>query len=150
MRENLVKSRLLEAVIGLGPGLFYNSPMEAIVVVLRSQRPADQRDSVLFINAIDQVARERAQSFLNPGHRSAILSAYESFTDDAGFAAVATIDDIAGNAYSLAIPLYVASAAGPTTAQSIESIVSHWRAAAAAADNAVRNLLESFDAELGQ
>ncbi|MHB1702469.1 MAG: HsdM family class I SAM-dependent methyltransferase, partial [Acidobacteriaceae bacterium] len=90
LRENLVKSGLLETVIGLGPGLFYNSPMEAVVVVLRSKRPPERRNSVLFINAVNQVARERAQSFLYPEHRAAILGAYEAFEGKPGFAAVAS------------------------------------------------------------
>ncbi len=36
IRENLVKSDLLEAVIGLGPNLFYNSPMEACIMICLS------------------------------------------------------------------------------------------------------------------
>src|SRR4029078_4341729 len=38
LREALVKSDLLEAVLGLGPGLFYNSPMEAVVITLRANK----------------------------------------------------------------------------------------------------------------
>ena len=34
MRRKLVESDLLECVLGLGPNLFYNSPMEACVVDL--------------------------------------------------------------------------------------------------------------------
>ena len=150
LRENLVKSGLLEAVIGLGPGLFYNSPMEAVVVVLRSKRPPEQCDSVLFINAVNQVARERAQSFLYPEHRATILGAYEAFKGKPGLAAVATTDDIASNAYSLAIPLYVAAVESPATTRTIESLVSQWRVAAAAADAAVITVLGTFDTERNQ
>ena len=32
MREKLVRSDMLECVIGLGPNLFYNSPMEACIL----------------------------------------------------------------------------------------------------------------------
>ena len=38
MRERMVAADVIEAVIGLGPNLFYNSPMEACVVVCRSKK----------------------------------------------------------------------------------------------------------------
>ena len=40
MRRKLVEVDLVECVLGLGPNLFYNSPMEACVVVCRSRKPA--------------------------------------------------------------------------------------------------------------
>ncbi len=150
MRENLVKSGLLECVLGLGAGLFYNSPMEAVIVVLRANRPAEQRDKVLFINAVDLVAREQAQSFLRPIHQDTILTAYQAFADAPGLAAVASAEDIAKNEYSLAIPLYVADAARPTTSISLGDTVSSWRVAANNAETAVTQLLASFDQEMGK
>ena len=35
MREKILAADAIEAVIGLGPNLFYNSPMEACIVVCR-------------------------------------------------------------------------------------------------------------------
>ena len=64
MRRKLIESDLVECVLGLGPNLFYNSPMEACVVICRTQKPAERRGKILFIDAVDEVARERAQSFL--------------------------------------------------------------------------------------
>jgi type I restriction enzyme M protein len=107
MREKLVRADLVECVLGLGPNLFYNSPMEACVVVCRTRKRRERQGKVLFIDAVHQVARERAQSFLRPEHQRRILSAYEKYEDDPGFAKVATIDEIAGREFSLSIPLYV-------------------------------------------
>ena len=59
MRRKLVESDLLECVLGLGPNLFYNSPMEACVVICRTQKPIARRGKVLFIDAVHEVARER-------------------------------------------------------------------------------------------
>ena len=64
MREKLVDHDVLECVLGLGPNLFYNSPMEACVVICRMNKPKERRNKVLFINAVNEVIRERAQSFL--------------------------------------------------------------------------------------
>jgi type I restriction enzyme M protein len=107
MRKALIESDLLECVLGLGPNLFYNSPMEACVVVCRTSKPGDRARKVLFINAVDQVARENAQSFLRPSHQQRILAAYQAFETDGGFAAVVANEDIVKRGSNLSIPLYV-------------------------------------------
>lgn len=107
MRHRLVASDLVECVLGLGPGLFYNSPMEACVVICRSQKPAERQGRILFIDAVAEVARERAQSFLRPEHQTRILSAYQAFTDEPGFAAVANVGDVLAAESNLSIARFV-------------------------------------------
>jgi type I restriction enzyme M protein len=107
MRRKLVKSDLLECVLGLGPNLFYNSPMEACVVICRTRKPADRQGKILFIDAVHEVARERAQSFLKPEHQRRILAAYRAFADEPGFAKVATVEEVLHKDGNLSIPRYV-------------------------------------------
>lgn len=107
MRRKLVESDLVECVLGLGPGLFYNSPMEACVVVCRSRKQKSHKGTILFIDAVAEIARERAQSFLRAAHQDRILKAYQAFEDEPGFAAVVRVEDILARDGSLSIPLYV-------------------------------------------
>lgn len=107
MRAKMVEQDWVEAVIGLGPNLFYNSPMESCIVVCSRRKPAAHKGKVLFIDALNEVTRERAQSFLKPEHQQRILHAFRSFTDEPGFAKVASLAEIAANGRSLSIPLYV-------------------------------------------
>lgn len=107
MRRKLVESDLVECVLGLGPGLFYNSPMEACVVICRSKKRQNIKGNILFIDAVAEVARERAQSLLRTKHQDHILSAYQKFEDDPGFAAVVSVADVLAKEGSLSIPLYV-------------------------------------------
>ncbi|KKL65784.1 hypothetical protein LCGC14_2151540, partial [marine sediment metagenome] len=58
MRRKLIKADLGECVLGLGPGLFYNSPMEACVILCRSKKPADRQGRILFIDAVAEIARD--------------------------------------------------------------------------------------------
>lgn len=143
LREKLVKSDLIECVLGLGPGLFYNSPMEAVVIILRSCKPEAHRGKVLFINAVSEYAREQAQSFLREPHQQKILAAYEAFAGQDGFATVATQDQIAEKRYSLAIPLYVAGDGTATQEDAIDvdEAVAQWRTAAAVADAALDDVI---------
>lgn len=152
LREALIESDLLEAVIGLGPGLFYNSPMEAVVVTLRARKPVEHRDRVLFINAINEVTREQAQSFLREGHQQRILAAYRAFTDEPSFAAVAIRDQIAAKGYSLAIPLYVDSrtAGNDPDALALGEAVAAWRVSARQADAAIVDVLALLRQEVAR
>lgn len=107
IRENLVKSDLIECVIGLGPNLFYNAPMEACVLICRTRKDKSRVGQVLFINALNEITRKNAQSYLEEKHISKIAQAYDNYTNIENFSKVATIKDIAENNYSLSIPLYV-------------------------------------------
>ena len=107
LRKKLVEADLVDCVLGLGPNLFYNSPMEACVVFCRSKKPLKKRGKVLLIDAVNEVARERALSFLRPEHQQRIELAYDAFVDEEGFAKVATTDEVAAQGYSLSIPIYV-------------------------------------------
>lgn len=151
LREALVKSDLVECVLGLGAGLFYNSPMEAVVVTLRAQKKAARRGKILFINAVHEYAREQAQSFLRDSHQQKILSAYEAFEDQPGFAAVVTLGQIADKRHSLAIPLYVTSADDDLDDRpDVEHAFTSWRAAADRSELAVRDVLALLSLEAGR
>ena len=107
IRENLIKSDLLECVIGLGANLFYNSPMEACILICRSSKEDKRQNKVLFINAVDEVVKKKTQSELSADHIERIASAYRLFEDVSGFARVVEQSEIATNSYSLSIPIYV-------------------------------------------
>ena len=107
MRLKVIEQDWVEAVIGLGPKLFYNSPMESRVVICNRKRPAAHRGRVIFVDALNQVTRERAQSFLKPEHQQRILQALKAFVDEPGLAKVASVAEVIANAGNLSISLYV-------------------------------------------
>ena len=143
MRAKLVETDLIECVLGLGPNLFYNSPMEACVVVCRTQKPPERRNKILFINAVNEVTRERAQSFLEEDHIQRIVKAYQDFTDDDGFACAATLDEVRANQANLSIPLYVRSTNGDGNGtgqpeKPLPKVIAEWHASS-------QELRESMD-----
>lgn len=150
MREAVVKSDLIECVLGLGEGLFYNSPMPATVVVLRTAKPAERRGKILFINAVNEVAHEQAQSFLHETHQQKILNAYRAFDDVHQFATVATLDEIAGRSHSLAITHYVAGAntAGAGEQIDVAEAVNEWRTTASTTDSTISEMLALLRSEV--
>ena len=114
VRRKLIEADLIECVVGLGPNLFYNSSMPSCIVICRTQKPKERRGKILFINAVNEVTRERAQSFLTDEHQTHIASAYHSFQNAEGFAKVATADEIRGNDFSLRMGFYVPLKTGST------------------------------------
>ena len=148
MRAKLVESDLLECVLGLGPGLFYNSPMEACIVVCRARKDVERRGRVLFINAVGEVAREKALSFLREEHIGRILDAYRGFSIQDGFAAVASIGEIQANDSRLSIPLYVGR--GPSASAEkggddvLEEAIEAWQRSAAETRSTVVALISSL------
>lgn len=107
IRENLVKSDLVECVIGIGKNLFFNSPMEACIMICRTNKDFSRKGKVLFINAKNEVTRKNSFSYLEDKHIEKIANAYKEFKDIDGFAKVATIPEIQNNDSKLSIPLYV-------------------------------------------
>lgn len=153
VRKAMIDADAVEAVIGLAHGLFYNSGMEAIVLVLRKQKPADRKRKVLFIDAKKEFYRAGVQSFLSETHQQKILHAFQNFVDVPGFAKVATLDEIRANDGNMAIPQYVTPAASgrdSTPTDSVAAALVGWREAAAAADSAVEGVLGLLRTEVAR
>lgn len=143
LRRKLVEADLVDCVLGLGPNLFYNSPMEACVVICRTNKPPQRRGRVLLIDAVNEVARERAVSFLRPEHQERIEAACRAFADEEGFAKVATLEEIRAQGFSLSIPLYVRRAVATAQAAGAQPTL---REAWAAWEASGREFWERIDA----
>ena len=128
MRIKLIESDLVEAVVGLGKELFYNSPMEACVVICRSQKPKERKNKTLLIHAVKEVYKERSQSFLKPEHQSRILNAYQDFREEPGFTAVVDREQLLANGGRLSIPLYVKGALASDDEGEKVSLKDAWKA----------------------
>ena len=81
--------------------------MEACIMICRTNKTTENRGKVLFINAVKEVTRKNAESFLEDGHITKIANTYDKYESIPGFSKKATIKDIENNGYSLSIPLYV-------------------------------------------
>ena len=110
IRSHILKSDVVDAVVGLGPNLFYGTGLAACVLVLRHQKQPDGQGKVLFINGESLLKKGRNQNTLEPEHAQQLLDAYETFGDVNGLSRVVDLSEIAGNDYNLNIPLYIALA----------------------------------------
>lgn len=108
MRRKMIESDVVEAVIGMGPNLFYNSPMEACLLITNNNKSADKKGKILFINAVKEVRNEKTMSFLSEEHIERIFNAYKNYEEVENFATIVNstivLDEQKGN---LSISLYV-------------------------------------------
>ena len=128
MREKLVRGDYVDSVIGLAANLFYNSPMEACIVICRMSKPQEHVGKVLFINAIDEVTRKNAQSYLEDSHIAKIADAYTNYREVENFSKIVTVREISENDFSLSIPLYVKAKSGSEEedTRTFESVYEDW------------------------
>ncbi|HCQ76162.1 MAG TPA: SAM-dependent DNA methyltransferase [Leeuwenhoekiella sp.] len=94
MRRKMIAEDQIEAVIGLGANLFYNSPMEAMILIGNTNKPKEKKGKVLFINGKDDVIDNKGLAYLTEDHIDKIYKAYLDFTDIPHYAKVASIEEI--------------------------------------------------------
>ena len=127
LRKKLVKSDVVDCVIGLGPNLFYNSPMEACIIICSNNKPVERKGKVLMINAINDVVRQNAESKLLPEHIERITKIYHSSTEIEGYSKLVSLDDIASKDYNLNISLYAYASQFTQTHTSLDNAISAWQ-----------------------
>ncbi|MGW3421346.1 N-6 DNA methylase [Streptomyces phaeochromogenes] len=147
IRDKIVESGAIEAVIGLGANLFYGTGLAACILVLRHDKPAKRQDQILFVNAADQFRKGRNQNALEDQHVSRIYGWYRSSANIAGRSRLVDLAEIKDNGGSLNIPLYVAEDTRTTFAP-LDGAISSLEAAlidVATAEDALRKHLKEWE-----
>jgi type I restriction enzyme M protein len=114
IRQKLVESDLLEAVIGLPPNLFYSTTIPACLLLFRAAKVPKRKGRVLFVDGAKCFSKGRNQNTMSDVDVTAILDAYRTATDnDGGDAGVrlVEVEDIASNEWDLNITRYIKGAA---------------------------------------
>ncbi|MBD3862324.1 type I restriction-modification system subunit M [Olleya marilimosa] len=109
MRRKMVAEDQIEAVIGLGANLFYNSPMEAMILIGSTNKPKERKGKVLFVNGKNDVIDNKGLAYLKEDHINKMYQAYKEFKDIAHYAKVATIEEILEFDGNMNINFYVKS-----------------------------------------
>ncbi|MFY9226871.1 MAG: class I SAM-dependent DNA methyltransferase [Blastocatellia bacterium] len=107
MRRYLLELDILEAVIGLGPNLFYGTGLAACILVFRVKKADTHKKKILFIDGSKLFKKGRNQNTLEPEHSEQILKLYKNYQDVIGFAKVVSLEEIASNDWNLNIPRYI-------------------------------------------
>jgi type I restriction enzyme M protein len=126
--------------------------MEACVVICRMNKPKENRNKVLFINAVNEVTtRERAQSFFTDDNIQRIVAVYQAFGDEEGFATVVSNEEIREKGNNLSIPLYIradngnGNGNGAAETVSLKQAIANWQESSTALRESMDGLLKMLE-----
>ena len=138
IRRKLLEMDLLEAVIGLGPNLFYGTGLAACILVFRKRKPEARKRQVLLVDASRLFKKGRNQNELLPAHADRVFQLYTDYADAPGEAKLVSLDDVlTEHGGNLNISLYVEPPQAekvPTVAEALASLRTSLAAAYAAED----------------
>lgn len=128
MRRKMIEQDQVECVIGLGPNLFYNSPMEACLLITKTKKAKNRQGKVLIINAVKEVRQDKNIAYLENTHIERIYNAYTAYKDQEGFCKVVSIVDVLAYKASLNMALYVSNVDGSKEVISLPAALENWSA----------------------
>lgn len=104
IREKLLRSGNIYAVIGLPANLFYNTSIPTCIIVLKKHR--EGRD-VLFIDASQKYEKGKKQNAMTDANIDSVIDLYNRRETVEKEAYLASFEDIEKNDFNLNIPRYV-------------------------------------------
>lgn len=107
MRKRHIVSDNIDAIIGLGRNLFFNSGLESFILICSNRKPKERQGKILFIEAENYSHKEGRQAYLWPEDIAKIVHAYNNLEDEEGFSKWISIKDITDG--NLNIKSYVKS-----------------------------------------
>lgn len=142
IRTKLIKNDLVECVIGLGPNLFYNSPMEACIIICRTKKSEELRGKILFINAVKEVIRKNGESYLTDEHIEKIREAYWKRINVEEFCKLVDNQVVLHKKSSLSIPLYVSQKTIQNNSlMTVDDSFQNWKSCSGDLHNSLSNLV---------
>jgi type I restriction enzyme M protein len=143
MRTEMVKSDVLECVIGLGPNLFYNSPMEACLVITNNNKPKNRENKILIINALKEVEQHKNIAFLKDEHIEKIFSTYREFIEIDSFSTIVGQSEVLENKGSLNIAQYVSNVQSEFS-KSFKACYDEWIISSKELDTSISTLFKTM------
>lgn len=145
MRRKMIEEDVVECVIGLGPNLFYNSPMEACLLITTTNKPKERKGKILIVNAVKEVRQEKSIAFLSDKHIERIYNSYIDFKDEEGFSKVVTIGTVIENKGSLNIAQYVSNVDQNNKHLSVVDAIENWEESSKELKASMNELFEILD-----
>lgn len=141
IRQNLIETDLIEAVISIGKNLFFNSPMEACILICRTRKDPSRKGKILMIKATDLVERKNTESYLNDEHIEIIKDIFLNYKEIEGRSIIIDTKDIPVNKYSISPKLYVKSIGQEIDDDDKKEILNVWQTHSISCNNEINSLI---------
>lgn len=107
IREKMIKSDLIEAIVTLGDKLFYGTGLSPCFLILRRMKPAERSARILMIDATKILTQKRAQNILSPEDVDHIYQLYLDYKDVEDYSKVVTLKEIEDKEFNLSPNRYI-------------------------------------------
>jgi len=138
----MIEEDLVECVIGLGPNLFYNSPMEACLLITTTKKKKERKGKILIMNAVKEVRQDKNIGYLDTIHIDRIYNSFLNFKDEEGFTRVVENEVILTNKASLNIAQYVSNVIQNAKKNSIHDTINTWEESSKILKDSMNELFE--------
>ena len=107
IREKLIKSDMVEAVVTLGDKLFYGTGLSPCFLVLRRLKPAEHSARILMVDGSKILTTRRAQNILAHEDVDRLYELYTNYQDVEDFSKVISIKDVENKDWNLSPNMYI-------------------------------------------
>ena len=107
IREKMIKSDLIEAIVNLGDKLFYGTGLSPCFLILRRMKPAERSARILMIDATKILTQKRAQNILSPEDVDHIYQLYLDYKDVEDYSKVVTLKEIEDKEFNMSPNRYI-------------------------------------------
>lgn len=107
IREKMIKSDLIEAIVTLGDKLFYGTGLSPCFLIMRRMKPAERSARILMIDATKILTQKRAQNILSPEDVDHIYQLYLDYKDVEDYSKVVTLKEIEDKEFNLSPNRYI-------------------------------------------
>lgn len=107
MRQKLVESDKLEAIVTFVSGVFYSTGVSACALILNNNKPAEHKNKICLIDASNIYTPKRAQNIMTDDDIQQVCDLYADYKDVIEKCKIVTQDDIKSKDYTLSVNSYI-------------------------------------------
>lgn len=107
MRQKLVESDKLEAIVTFVSGVFYSTGVSACALILNNNKPAEHKNKICLIDASNIYTPKRAQNIMTDDDIQQVCDLYADYKDVIEKCKIVTLDDIKARDYTLSVNSYI-------------------------------------------
>lgn len=107
MRQKLVESDKLEAIVTFVSGVFYSTGVSACALILNNNKPAEHKNKICLIDASNIYTPKRAQNIMTDNDIQQVCDLYADYQDVIEKCKIVTLDDIKDKDYTLSVNSYI-------------------------------------------